>query len=219
MDQFGLIESKGIPVVGSRKVAEMFKKEHKTVLRSIESLDLQSNFGQRNFVPTSYKDQWNRKQPEYLMTKDGFTLLAMGFTGKKAMEFKIAYITRFNEMEQFIKTKESAKLGHPAFTDAVALLHDHPAPYHFSNESDLINRLILGMTAKQFKDANSIPKTEKSIRPYLTLNQIAEVEHLQMLDAGMMAARVTFEQRKMALELALMKFRTKRMPLALVSGQ
>lgn len=208
--EYGLVEINASPMASSRIVAERFNKQHKDVLRSIEHLDVDSEFGRRNFTPTSYKDQWNRKQKEYLMTKDGFTLLVMGFTGKKAMQFKIAYINRFNEMEQFIKTKDQARLGHPAFTDGVKLLHDKPAPYHFSNESDMINRLVLGMSAKQFKDLHGISKSENSIRPYLTLEQIEEIEHLQMLDSGMMAARVSYDQRKMALELSLMKFREKR---------
>ena len=91
-------------ITSSRNIAEFFEKQHKNVLQSIESLldILPTEFGRLNFQPTSYTDQWIRQQPEYLVTKDGFTLLAMGFTGEKAIEFKISYIEAFNRMEQIL---------------------------------------------------------------------------------------------------------------------
>ena len=96
----------GRAVTTSRNVAEVFDKNHKDVLRDIRNV-LESNpdkeFGQRNFAPTSYKDQWNRKQEEYALTRDGTMLLIMGYTGPKAMALKTAYIKRFNEMEQALR--------------------------------------------------------------------------------------------------------------------
>ncbi len=104
----------GHAVTTSLKVAEVFGKKHKHVLRDVEKMlaDFEvgrpnfgptSEFGRRNFEPTSYLDQWNREQQMYEISKDGFTLLGMGFTGAEAMKFKIAYINRFNEMEAALK--------------------------------------------------------------------------------------------------------------------
>ena len=97
----------GNAVTTSRKVAEVFEKQHKDVLRAIRELEMPEDFGQRNFAPSEYEATNNLgktvKYPEYLITKDGFSLLVMGFTGKKAMEFKIAFINAFNTMEEELK--------------------------------------------------------------------------------------------------------------------
>lgn len=95
----------GKAVTTSRKVAEVFEKQHKDVLRAIRDLEIPESYRERNFTLTVY-EQPNPsggkpiEHPEYLITRDGFTLLAMGFTGKRAMEFKLAYIDAFNEMEK-----------------------------------------------------------------------------------------------------------------------
>ena len=79
-------------VVSSRDIARVFEKEHKIVLRSIRDLDCSESFSRYNFVPSNYEDGRGKEYPEYLITRDGFTFLAMGFTGAKAAEFKEKYI-------------------------------------------------------------------------------------------------------------------------------
>lgn len=88
----------------SRMVAQIFGKNHKDVLKAIENLkrDCPADFNQRNFAPVKYRDGKGEYRPEFRLTKDGFTMLAMGFTGKKAMEFKISYINAFNQMQEVI---------------------------------------------------------------------------------------------------------------------
>ena len=99
------VNGKQIPAITSLQVAEIFGKQHKHVLRDIEQILTQvpEIFGKSNFGPTEYELKNNLgfpvKHPLYLITKDGFTLLTMGYTGEKAMKFKVAYINRFNEME------------------------------------------------------------------------------------------------------------------------
>lgn len=90
-------------VTTSLQVAETFEKRHDHLLRDIENLkeDI-PNFGEMFFL-TSTKDSYGRDRKSYLMNRDGFTLLAMGFTGKKALKFKLQYIQAFNEMESYIK--------------------------------------------------------------------------------------------------------------------
>jgi Rha family phage regulatory protein len=83
----------------SLKVAEHFGRDHKNVLQSIENLGCSIEFTELNFQPSSYKDASGKLNPMFEMTRDGFTLLAMGFTGKEAMKWKEAYITAFNAME------------------------------------------------------------------------------------------------------------------------
>lgn len=100
-------------VVSSRMVAERFGKRHADVIRAVETLIEESLFSenailrsQKMFIENAYKvDDNNKLYKEYLMTRDGFTLLAMGFTGKEAFKFKLAYIEAFNKMEEALKNQ------------------------------------------------------------------------------------------------------------------
>lgn len=94
----------GQPVTTSLKVAEVFGKQHKDVLRAIRELDVPKDFTERNFAPSEYTDPTGRKLPMFHITRDGFTLLAMGFTGRAAMQFKLAYIEAFNAMEAELRS-------------------------------------------------------------------------------------------------------------------
>lgn len=126
-DLIDVHQSNGVLVTTSRNVAEVFGKEHKNVIRDIENVlsqlpneqssDLSSglnkpfvqnsNFTSGLFISSVYKTKPNgRGYPEYLITKDGLTLLVMGYTGEKAMAFKLAYIQRFNEMEALLKKQQ-----------------------------------------------------------------------------------------------------------------
>lgn len=190
--------------VDSLFIAEFFEKEHKNVVRDIEKIiapksGLSSEFNKLNFEPISYYDSRNRKQKAYALTRDGFTILVMGYTGAKAMRFKELYIMKFNEMEMFIKSLVSARHEFPLLTENIKLLHDRPKPYHFSNECDMLNRIVLGMSAKQFRLANKIEKG-KSIRPYLKKEQIEMLETLQKVDIGLLVAFPSYEDRKRHLE-------------------
>lgn len=96
------VKGEDIPVTTSRKVAEFFEKEHKNVIRDIEKLfsnGLKNELVKMFFI-SQYKDKKGETRKEYLLTFDGFSLLVMGFTGPKALEFKLAYIKAFNEMKK-----------------------------------------------------------------------------------------------------------------------
>lgn len=73
-------------------VAEKFGKEHKNVLRDIDNLVAQNSAAKSYFIESEYENR-GKMYPMYIMNRDGFTLLAMGFTGKKALEFKLQYCT------------------------------------------------------------------------------------------------------------------------------
>lgn len=93
-------------VVSSREVAENFSKDHKHVLESIKTMTAQNSALLPMFHLTEYTSVQNKKLPMYLMNRDGFSLLAMGFTGKAALEWKIKYIAAFNAMEQQLSQKQ-----------------------------------------------------------------------------------------------------------------
>lgn len=209
-DEYGVFaDTKDTARVDSLFVAEFFEKQHKHVLRDIAEITkpksgLSEDFIKTNFKRTHYKDKAGRKLPCYAMTRDGFTMLVMGYTGKKAMKFKELYIRRFNEMEQFITSLVSARKEFPLLTENIKLLHENPKPYHFSNECDMLNRIVIGMSAKQFRVANGIEKG-KSIRPFLTIEQIHMLETLQKVDVGLLVAVPEYQQRKRHLEWYKMK--------------
>lgn len=147
--QYGLYEKDGQPLCDSLQVAETFGKQHKNVMRDIENLDCSENFTRLNFELSTYKDNSGKRNKKYLMTKDGFTFLVMGYRGKKAALFKETYIQRFNDMERFISEVKKAKLDFPEFTNAVMAAHSEPKFYHFSTEINMIYKIVLGMTAKK----------------------------------------------------------------------
>ena len=134
----------GQAVTNSVKVAEKFGKEHKHVLESIRKLMTAENSAVlQMFEESTYINEQNKTQPMYLMNRDGFTLLAMGFTGTKAMEFKIDYINAFNKMESKIK-KSIAVL--PDFTD--------PAEAAIAWAKEYKEKKVLAIENKKLEEEN-----------------------------------------------------------------
>lgn len=94
----------GQPRVSSLDIAEKFGKPHKDILNVIRRTiaDLPQEFTERNFSPSEYSDSTGRRLPMYHLTRDGFSLVVMGFTGKEALAWKVRYIEAFNAMERTI---------------------------------------------------------------------------------------------------------------------
>lgn len=89
----------GEPVASSRQIAESFGKEHKNVMQAVANLVAENSAAKSMFYETTFENR-GKQYPMYLMNRDGFTLLAMGFTGKAALEWKLKYIAAFNAMEK-----------------------------------------------------------------------------------------------------------------------
>lgn len=100
MNDIVLTTQNGEPVASSRQIAENFEKRHDHVMRDIDTFKKDvPNFGEM-FFESAEPDSYGRPQRTYLMNRDGFSLLVMGFTGKAALEWKLKYIAAFNEMEK-----------------------------------------------------------------------------------------------------------------------
>lgn len=99
MNDIILSTQNGEPVASSREVAKRFGKEHKNVLAAIRQILVAENSATKFFHETAFEYRGQRF-PEYLMNRDGFALLAMGFTGKEAVTWKLKYIEAFNQMEK-----------------------------------------------------------------------------------------------------------------------
>jgi len=206
--EMGLISVDDKPGVSSREVAETFGKQHKDILKVIGNLECSDEFRQRNFAPSYYKNLQNKRQPEFVITRDGFTFLVMAFTGKKAAAFKEAYINAFNCMEEAIKYRISTKLTFPPLTDAIKEAHEEIKPYHFSNELDMINRIVFGMSAKKYCELHGLTDNDQ-IRDMLTPNEVKLIDKLQASDTVLVELGMDYEERKMKLTQIFSKYSLK----------
>lgn len=109
-DIINILNQDGVLTVSSREVAANFNKQHKHVLEKVLDLSTQINSAEKSaqyFTLSSYTDSTGKDNKEYLLTRDGFSLLVMGFTGQRALEWKLKYIDAFNIME--LKLREAAR--------------------------------------------------------------------------------------------------------------
>ncbi|HEJ7902500.1 TPA: Rha family transcriptional regulator [Serratia marcescens] len=109
-----IIVSHGQAVTTTRSVSDFFGKRHADVIRRVETIDCSPEFTERNFALSDYQDPTGRTLPMYQITKNGFVFLVMGFTGKKAAQFKEAYIAEFDRMESELA---SQRYGHNTLGD------------------------------------------------------------------------------------------------------
>ena len=191
----------GQAMISSVTVAEVFEKIHKNVLKAIENLDCSADFRELNFELSKYKvEGQKRSYPCYNMTKDGFVFLVMGFTGAKAAEFKEKYIAAFNNMESHIREFYDYRRNYPDYTDAIKEHYERKgktSQFAYSTEEDMINKLVLGVTAREFKKLNGLDEKEvKSIKPFLTHEQIRMIHKIQTADILLLEEDVPYEERK-----------------------
>ena len=195
-------------VTSSRTVAEKFEKRHADVLRAIANLECNPEFTQRNFALSSYKDESGKENKEYLITKDGFSMLAMGFTGEKAFKFKEAYINAFNAMEQELKRiyderqqwiieREKGKLVRHILTDTIKMkVADSPnKKFVYPNYTKLIYKILFGKTFNELKLQYQI-KEKESLRDYLTSEELKELEEMEKLVSSLIGLGWGYEQVK-----------------------
>lgn len=179
-------------------VAESFNRRHDDVIKSIEKLidrnnelpeDIRKSSVIKNqFVPSSYKDAQGRKQKKYLMNRDGFSLLVMGFNGKKAHEWKLKYISAFNSMEQIIRekststwleTRQQGKLTRKAETDVIKELVEYA-----KNQGSTHSNMLYMTYSKLANSMSGIDNRETATTKQLNDLSIFENLILQMIRAG-----------------------------------
>lgn len=196
--------------VSSVEISKRFEKEHYNVIRDIESLDVPESFTALNYEVSEYKDKSGKMNKCYNMTRDGYMFLVMGFKGSKAAIIKVAFLDAFNKMEAYIIEEESRKkeralatMHAPEMTDAIKELKEGegktPKPYHFSNEFDMINRIVLGVTAKKWRDHMELEKKD-DFRDALSPAQIEAVQNLQTANTVLIEMGMEYQERKKALD-------------------
>lgn len=221
------INKEEMVVVSSRDVAETFDKEHKEVLYAIEGRTANTerkngietkNSGilkeliqggelhlEKYFIQSEYTSENGRKYKEYFMTRDGFTLLVMGFSGEKAMKFKLAYIKQFNNMEKllqgkFVERQKGITVRH-IVTDMIKQsqenerMHGHA----YSTYTDMIYRCLFGKSAKQLREEFGIGKTD-NLRDCFAKEELQAIGSKEMLVSSLIDCGWGYEQIKGFLE-------------------
>ncbi|NFQ98292.1 phage regulatory protein/antirepressor Ant [Clostridium botulinum] len=123
-NELKVVNHNGKLVVSSREIARNFNKENKSVNRDIRNLIVQNCTVKNLFIESTYISSRGREEKEYLLTRDGFSLLVMGFTGSKALDWKLKYINAFNEMEEYIKSQQNQIRLPQTYVEALRELAD-----------------------------------------------------------------------------------------------
>lgn len=163
-------------VTTSLRVAEVFGKDHKHVLETISNLAAEKSAA-KFFAEATY-DNRGKQYPMYYMNRDGFTLLAMGFTGKKALQFKIKYIQAFNSMEATLKRLPAEKLDPVAQAD-LAVTRANTA------KANTLYKIACKTTSETAKQA-LLAKAAESITGEMTIPVLLKKEY----SAGEVAKKV-----------------------------
>ena len=187
--------------VSSRMVAEVFGKRHADVLAKVDQMIERAEdtkFTERNFGLSEYKDRSGKRNREYLLTKDGVILLAMGYGGKKFIDLKVEYIKQFNQMEKLIKERHFTKVEYAPMNDALKEYRDKldkkTSYFHYSNEANMINRIVLGMTSKEYREKHNIDK--KEVRDNLAPWQLETIKELQRTNTDLIKMGLSYHFRK-----------------------
>ena len=196
-----------ILTANSRDVAEHFEKQHKDVLESIRNLTAENSATKSMFIETSFESR-GKFYPQYELTRDGFSLLVMGLTGSKALEWKLKYIEAFNEMERELKRLfeerkrteiERAKgiIIRHVLTDTIKMkIADSPnKKFAYPNYTKLIYRTIFGKSLKELQ-ADFGVKPKETIRDYMTAEQLKEVESMEMLVSSLINLGMSYDEIK-----------------------
>lgn len=193
MEELVYLSKKDEAVCSSLQVAEKFGKRHADVIRAINNL-LENDSTQncvRCFNKSSYTDAKGEKRPMYVMNRDGFTFLVMGFAGNKANEWKWQYIKAFNKMEEFIKEKKSQKwiderkswkLTRKSETDTIKRLVEY-AKEHGSTHSEM----LYAVYSKLANSMAGVKSRDEATRR--ELNNLSLMEHIILceIDKGIVA--------------------------------
>lgn len=197
------------PVVNTDVIASEFGRDHFRVMNSIESLIASRHLGASDFRASSYVTKQKKELPCYELTERGF-LIAMPFIGgEKAKDGQVRLVDSFIQFRekaakeaQVQIERNVARVEYKPMTDAVKQSKvdegKDPAPYHFSNEADLINRIVLGTSSAKFRKDKDIGKTDP-IRDYLSHQQIRAITELQRANTVFITMGWDFEQRKSTL--------------------
>lgn len=191
------------PLTNSKLVAEVFGKEHKHVREAIKKLltTAENSTVLQMFSESTYLNEQNKEQPMFIMNQDGFTLLAMGFNGKKAMEFKLKYIEAFNAMKRQIE-QSNPSVPQNYLEALKSLVKAEEEKQQLALENKKQQEQILTISKANMELGNKITEMLPKVSYYdkilqsnatMTVTQIAQ-------DYGMSAMRLNKELESMRIQ-------------------
>ncbi|EIU7558723.1 hypothetical protein HBA43_19270 [Providencia rettgeri] len=203
-------KANGQPVVTTDIIASEFGRQHKNVLQDVRSLIDSGHLGELDFKPSSYITKQKKELPCYELTERGFLIVMPFIGGEKARDGQVRLVDSFIQFREKAAREAKvqierniARMEYKPMTDAVkeSKIQEgkEPAHYHFSNEADLINRIVLGVSSAKFRKDNDIGKTDP-IRDYLSHQQIHAITELQRANTVFISMGWDFEQRKESLK-------------------
>ncbi|EAA2983697.1 transcriptional regulator [Salmonella enterica subsp. diarizonae] len=200
------------PVTTSQAIARYFERDHDKIVKRIEHLDCSAEFLTRNFRRVKFNHK-GRSLAAYEVTKDGFTFLAMGFTGKKAAAFKEAYIAQFNYMANWlierIETKSEMRSMGDAMKGYIERTGDTQHGHAYNNECTFLARLVLGMHPPVWAKRNGIPP--KKVRDHMNANQLALLTYLENRNCALLDIDIPTPERKERLTELAQRWLTRHM--------
>ncbi|MBD5111486.1 MAG: Rha family transcriptional regulator [Ruminococcaceae bacterium] len=177
-------------VISSLDIAEAFEKNHRDVLKAIRELKCPEEFRLRNFAQSTYVNEQNHKQPMCFVARDGFALLAMGFTGEKAMKFKLEYINRFNEMEKLLQAKlidcKKGMAVRNSLTKALMMSKENERMHGnaYPTYTNLIYKALFDKSAKELRADFGISSTD-NLRDHFSPEELSKIESMERLVSGL----------------------------------
>lgn len=210
----------GKVMVSSKAIAEAFGKSHSEVLEEIDNLieeinklDDSEDFAdlvESNLIPGSYKDTTGKDKPSYNMTHSGFCMYMAPddfclFVNEhpEAMRTVEKYLMAFTAMENYVDKFYDCYEEFPEYAEAIKEHYEREGKmpdYVFGNESDMINRIVIGVTAEEFKDKNMIDEYERHILPYLGRKQTHMIKLLRAMDIAYLEMDLPYKERMRNLE-------------------
>ncbi|WP_394918416.1 Rha family transcriptional regulator [uncultured Robinsoniella sp.] len=197
------INKEEVTVVSSLDVAETFEKNHRDVMESIRNIETGISTAEFSalFNLASYRATNGKSNPMYQMTRDGFTLLVMGYTGEKAMKFKLAYIKQFNAMEKILRGKlierEKGIAVRQSLTKALQQsaenerMHGHA----YSTYTNAIYKTLFGKNANQLREEYGIGKKD-NLRDSFSAEDLKAVQSMECLVSGLVDCGWGYDQIK-----------------------
>lgn len=171
--------------------------QHESIVRQItNNLSDFESFGKVGFSDLKSGNLGGRPRRIYKLNEQQATfLLTLLDNTLPVKRFKRELVEQFYQMREKLQYIEAARRECRSLTDAVMLAHEDPKAYMYTNEHDMIYRVVLGQSAKDYREAHSLPAGE-NIRPHLAVMEIAAVQALQGIDAGLVLAGLSFAERK-----------------------
>lgn len=177
------------------------------MLENIRNLVAENSAAKSLFIESAYENR-GKSYPEYLLTRDGFSLLVMGFTGSKALEWKLKYIQAFGEMEKELRRLyeerkkweiERAKgtMIRHVLTDTIKMkIPESPhKKFMYPNYTKLIYKVLYNKSLKELREQYGV-KGKESIRDYIPAEELREVESLEMLVSSLISLGMGYDEIK-----------------------